>query len=58
MSYNIDHYYGEFIPVEKERFNCRILNIMIFSLIEFGSFPNIDNDEILRECYDSHNHLP
>ena len=59
MSYNIDHYYGEFIPVEKERIQLQDLEHNdIFIDRVWKAFPNIDNDEILRECYDSHNHLP
>ena len=57
MSYNIDHYYGEFIPVEEERIQLQDFEHNdIFIDRVWRAFPNIDNDEILRECYDSHNH--
>ena len=59
MSYNPEHYYGESVPVEKERIQLHDFDHKdIFMDRVWKCYPNIDNDEILRECYDSHNHLP
>ena len=59
MSYNIDHYYGASVPLERERIQLQDFDHKdIFMDRVWKCYPNIDNDEILRECYDSHNHLP
>ncbi len=59
MSYNIDHYYGASVPLERERIQLQDFDYKdIFMDRVWKCYPNIDNDEILRECYDSHNHLP
>ncbi len=59
MTYNIEHYHGDFVPIKKERIQLENFEYDdIFIDRVWTAFPDVNNDEILRECYDSVNHLP
>ena len=59
MTYNIEHYHGDFVPIEKERIQLENFEYDdIFIDRVWTAFPDVNNDEIIRECYAPDNSAP
>lgn len=59
MTYNVEHYHGDAAPIDSREIHLEDFeSTHIFVDKCWRSFPNVDNDEIIQDCYDSHKHLP
>lgn len=61
MAYNLDHYHGDAVtPVESENIEFEdFQNEIIFYNKVWTAFPaDVDNEEIIKDCYDAQIHLP